>query len=143
VATSNITGTPVPTLSTFGWVTNPAEKADFLLVHFFYSEKNQTSIYGDGVSNLQWILEQNTGNVEGALSQIKSTINTYLGRYYDSVTVDAVTQEVDAEESSSRMEVVLNISVSDGGLDYSLNRLVSILNGRFKAFTTMNNEEIT
>jgi spore maturation protein SpmB len=131
----------VPSLSTHGWVDKPAEKADLLLTHFFYSMKSQTTIYGSNVASFQWILEQHPKDIARAVEETRRTLFTYLSRYYDSVNVEITERTEDPEKSSTRVEMVISAIVTEAGVDYQLNKLVKLLDGRFKEFTNINNTE--
>jgi hypothetical protein len=131
--------TPVPTLSTFGWVQNPSEKIDFLLVHFFYADKSQTSIYGKNVSSLPWLIEQNTQSMVDTANAIRTALNSYLGRYYETVSTQVSFRDENPEQSSSKVFFSLYISVTENGVEYSAEKLVTVIDGRFKEFTNINN----
>lgn len=130
---------PVPTLSTLGWVRTVAEKIDFLLAHFFYSDQFQTTLYGNNVSNFQAILEQYGNDVTGAANAVRDTLTRYLGRYYQSVNVNTSTSLEDASKSSSRMVMVLSIFFTENGVEYNAATEVTSIDGRFKEFTRINN----
>lgn len=136
-------GNAVPTLSTFGHVTNVSEKADFLLVHFVYADKRQTVIYGDNVSSLPWILQENTGSMINACTDIQKTLQKYLGRFFDAVTVEVSFSEEDPDVSNSRVIISLNISIVENTVQYQVTRLIRAIDGKFKEFVNLNNEETT
>jgi len=79
--------TPLPTLSTSGFVYQPIEKIDFLLAHFFYSDKAQSSLYGTSVANLQAILEKNSGSMDNTASDVQNSLQSYLQKHFDAVSV--------------------------------------------------------
>lgn len=130
---------PVPTLSTFNWVKNPAERIDFLLTHMFYADKLQTSLYGNNVTSIPWILEESSGSLDKATVAMRQAINTYLLRYYDSVQVDISTTEEDPDVSSTKVRMSLQISVIQDGVEYQVSRLISLVDGRFRQFINTNN----
>lgn len=130
---------PVPTLSTFNWVKNPAERIDFLLTHMFYADKLQTSLYGNNVTSIPWILEESSGSLDKATVAMRQAINTYLLRYYDSVQVDISTTEEDPDTSSTKVRMSLQISVVQDGVEYQVSRLISLVDGRFRQFINTNN----
>lgn len=130
---------PVPSLSTFGWVKNPAERIDFLLTHMFYADKLQTSLYGNNVTSIQWILEESSGSLDKATVAMRQAINTYLLRYYDSVQVDISTTEENPDVSSTKVRMSLQISVVEDGVEYQVSRLISLVDGRFRQFINTNN----
>lgn len=129
----------VPTLSTFSWVKNPAESIDFLLTHMFYADKFQTSLYGNNITSIPWILEETSGSIDQATVAIRQAINNYLSRYYDSVQVNVSTVEENSETSSSKIRMSLEMSIVQDGVEYHVSRLVSLIDGRFKDFISRNN----
>lgn len=134
-------GKAVPTLSTFGHVTNVSEKADFLLVHFVYADKKQTVVYGDNVSSLPWILQENAGSMINTCSDIQKTLQKYFGRYFDAVTVNVSFTEENPDVSNSRVLINLNISIVENSVQYQVTRLIRAIDGKFKEFVNLNNEE--
>lgn len=130
----------VPTLSTFGWVKNPAEKIDFLLTHMFYADKFQTCLYGNNVTSVQWILEESSGNIDTAVTALRQAINNYLSRYYENVIADISYQDEDPEKSTSKVRMTLAIQVTENGVEHQVSRLVSLVDGRFREFISINNE---
>lgn len=133
---------PVPTLSTFGWATNTVERIDFLLTHIFYADKFQTSLYGNNVTSIQWLLEEAGGDMAMAATSMGQAINTYLTRYYDSARVDVDYKDEDPEKSASKVIMTLNIAVTENGIEHQVSRLISVVDGRFKEFINLNNEGV-
>jgi hypothetical protein len=133
---------PLPTLSTFGWVKNPAEHVDFALTHMFYADKFQTSLYGNNITSIPWILEETSGSIDQATVSMRQAINNYLSRYYDSVKVNVSTVEENSETSSTKIRMSLEISIVQNGIEYQVSRLVSLINGRFKEFINLNNNTV-
>lgn len=129
-----------PTLSTFGWTTNTVERIDFLLTHIFYADKFQTSLYGQNVTSIPWLLEEAAGDMNKASNSMSQAINTYLTRYYDSARVDVSHADADPENSSSKVIMTLNITIVENGVEYQVSRLISVVDGRFKEFVNLNNE---
>lgn len=131
----------VPSLSTHGWVDKPAEKADLLLTHFFYSMKSQTSLYGSSVSSFAWILEQNAREPARVAEETRKALITYLLRFYDSVNITVTERDENPDLSSSRSELIIAATVVEDGVEYQLDKLVTIVDGRFKEFANLNNTE--
>jgi hypothetical protein len=129
----------VPTLSTFGWVKNPAESADFLLSHMFHSDKFQTCLYGNNITSMPWILEEASGSTDKAVMAVRQAIITYMSRYYDSVQANVSVTEEDSSTSSSKMRMSLDIRLIKDGVEYQVSRLISLIDGRFKEFVNLNN----
>lgn len=134
----------VPTLSTLGWVRAPAEKADFLFSHFYTSDKFQTYLYGDQVANVQWLVEQYGHDPLTFCQHVKTTLEQYLGRYYDFVLVEA-TSDDDATYNASpnqgtQIKVRLYVRVTENGKDYTFAKLISASDSKFQAIIDLNNE---
>jgi len=130
--------TPVPSLSPAGWVTAAAEKIDVLLSHFFESVKSQTYIYGDNVTNLQWLIEQYGHSIVDLVQQMTTSLDVYLGRYYDRV-VTTVTSNDDADNLNGSVTITIHCSVTDAGVQYSVGKLLQINNSTVINIINANN----
>ncbi len=130
---------PVPTLSSSGWVTALSEKADFLLSHFFASDKYQTALYGKNVSNLQWLVEQYQKDPMAMSQQLRSAVETYLSRYYDIATAQVSVTDPD-KDGSGRYGLRLYCSVVENGKEYSFGKLIVLLNSKIDKIIKLNNE---
>jgi hypothetical protein len=129
---------PVPTLSAGGFITAPSDKADMLLSHFFESEKSQTALYGDGVSSLQWILEQYGHDISTVTNQIRSVLEGYLSKYYTSAIVTVSSNESTVIPSTS-ITLTIHASVVEEGVTYSIGKLIETSNSKITKITKINN----
>lgn len=129
---------PVPSLSAAGWITSPAEKADALFAHFYESEKSQTYLYGGNVSNLQWLIEQYGHNVIELAAQIRSTIELYLGRYYDAVNAQ-VTHNDNEDNPTNSITLSIHCDVTENGKLYSFGKLLNVTNSKIEKIININN----
>ncbi len=131
--------TPVPTLSTQGWVTDLSSKIDFLLAHFVSTDQEQSNIYKAHVSNLQSVIEQHQGDPLATADKIARTIQSYLGRYYENVVAEARFSLVNETESLTTVKITLSLNFTEDGVQYTANRLLTYYNGKFKEITEANN----
>ena len=131
--------TPVPTLSTQGWVTDLSSKIDFLLAHFVSTDQEQLNIYKAHVSNLQSIIEQHQGDPLSTADKIARTIQSYLGRYYENVVAEARFSLVNEAESLTTVKITLSLNFTEDGVQYTANRLLTYYNGKFKEISEANN----
>jgi hypothetical protein len=131
--------TPVPTLSTQGWVTDLSSKIDFLLAHFVSTDQEQSNIYKAHVSNLQSIIEQHQGDPLSTADKIARTIQSYLGRYYENVVAEARFSLVNETESLTTVKITLSLNFTEDGVQYTANRLLTYYNGKFKEISEANN----
>lgn len=134
----------LPTLSSNGWVKSPAEKADFLLSHFYESDKFQTYLYGDNVSNVQWLVEQHGHDVVAICSQLKRVLELYLGRYFDTASVQVTSNDNPTYNPSPHQasDITLRVvaSVTQDGKEYTFARLIETADAKFKRVTKLNND---
>lgn len=130
---------PVPTMSTQGWVTDLSGKLDFLLAHFFLSDYNQTQLYPTKVTSLPEIIERVGGDATQVRQLLESSLNTYLGRYYPSISV-VVTPMTDQDvDMSIAVNLHLNIGVNDGDQVGRFERLVKTENSKMSQIIKLNN----
>lgn len=130
----------VPTLSAHGWVKDPPVMMDFLLAHFFESDYIQSEIYGDHVANVQVILQQFSQDVPGLINKLQSKLSDYVGAHFP----EGVSVDVQQSESKSLKpdEVAIRIfmTVTSEGTEYSVGRMLGLLNSKFRTLVKLNNE---
>lgn len=128
----------VPTLSSSGWVSEIAEKADKLLSYFFVSEASQSNFYAGSITSLTALL-QRYGNDEFELrSAVETSLMNYLQRYFESVDVTVTVRE-NTVEGRKGLDLEVDIVVYEQGKEYSLGRLVSTLNSSIMKIAELNN----
>ena len=128
----------VPSLSEDGWVSDPALMGDYLISHFFVADKSQTALYLNQVSSFPYLIQQYQGDVPGLCNAIERTLNTYLGRYFTTTTVEC-TQYPNPTNSGS---LGLNLFVSYVGADgvtYNLNKIIQTVNSKIQSIINLNN----
>lgn len=130
----------VPTLSTFGWVSTPSEKIDFLLAHYVNSEKTQTALFGQNVANLQWVIFNNADDMPGTCRELESSLKNYLARYYpEGVSVETRYTLDDPQLSETRVKITLSIHFKENSIEYSATGLIRMIDSKFENFTRTNN----
>lgn len=127
---------PVPTLTTAGWVTAPADKADALMSHFFEAEKSQTFLYGSNVSSLQSLVEQYGNNPTNMTQELRSALEDYLGRYYTGAIVNINIYD----DGTPRYELRVYVQVTEDGKQYSFGKLLQVNNSKIQKVVSLNNE---
>lgn len=130
--------TPVPSLSSAGWVRAPAEKADYLMSHWLESDKAQTALYGSKVTNLQYTVEQYGHDPLQLVQSLRSDLEDYLRRYYDAVLVETTT---DASPANTNPLYTINIyiEVTELGQVYSFGYILSAEGTKVGKLIKMNN----
>lgn len=134
----------VPTLTAAGWVRSPADKADALMSHFYESDKFQTYLYGQAVTNVQWLIEQHGHDVLTLCTRMREALEDYLNRYYDAALVQVTSDDNpsynETPNQSSKITLRLVITVTDGGRDYSFAKLIQASDSKFERIVDLNNE---
>jgi hypothetical protein len=130
----------IPALSQDGWVTSTAQKADYLISHFFLSEYSQSLLYAGNVASFQWIIQNNQGDMLKTNSTLRETLRIYFSRYFSEVVVES--NYVETPENSGRVRITLYVSFKDHeGKEFVLSRLVEILDTKIEKVLKLNNTE--
>lgn len=121
---------PVPTLSSKGWVTDPVEKIDFLLSHYFESEDKE---------NVQTLLVMYGDDIQQFIEKLRARLVTYLGRYFNLVELD-IYEPPTQDANSPKVELRIACTVTDvDGIARSIGVALTQTNSRFNIFVNINN----
>lgn len=132
--------TVLPSLSTDGWVFSTAEKADYLISHFFVAEYSQTQLYVDNVASFPKIIQNNQGNMNATASELRATLENYFSRYFSKVIVE--TSHIEVPEKSGKIQLNLYVSFVDHeNKTFVLSRLVEINDTKIEKILKINNTE--
>lgn len=133
-------GKPLPTLSSSGFVSGIAEKADRLMSYYFVSEDSQSNLYRGQITSLPKQI-QLLGNDEQALtSRITTELERLLGSYFDGVEVN-VTTAIPNTQDPNRINVTVSATVAENGQQYSLAKLINVVNSRIVKIIDINNTQ--
>jgi len=133
-------GKPLPTLSSSGFVSGIAEKADRLMSYYFVSEDSQSNLYRGQITSLPKQI-QLLGNDEQALtSRITKELERLLGSYFDGVEVN-VTTAIPNTQDPNRINVTVSATVAENGQQYSLAKLINVVNSRIVKIIDINNTQ--
>lgn len=122
---------PAPTMSDRGWVTNPGEKADFLLSWFYESDAAQTYIYKGKVLNVQNLLEQYGSDIPAIVSEMQILLEAYFQSYFDAAIVQVSANDDPAVNPTNAITLTIAAQVTQDGKQYSVAGLVQEVNSRF------------
>jgi hypothetical protein len=131
--------TPVPTLSTQGFVRDSSGKFDFLLSHYFLSDYNQTYLYAGQVSSLPQIIERSGSHIPELLADLKRSLFEYLANYYDSVSVEVDTTSNLTTDPRTDLELRVVISLAENGKQAVFGRLLKSENSKLASIVKLNN----
>lgn len=120
---------PVPTLTSTGWLTDIAKRADALMSYYLTSEYSQTSIYKGKVTSLTYHVQQHNSNPEKLQSTVESDLRVYFERYFDSVDL-TVTTNLPNPDDPNRVNLQIDVVVYEGEYRYSLGQEIRSANGK-------------
>lgn len=128
----------LPTLSSRAWSIDPLEKMDSLFAHFMASDHSQTYLYGDTVSSLPYLVQQYGNKPTEFIDNLKTTLSTYYGLYFDAVDVTAYIENKDSYEST--YTVVVDLEALHGEKTYKLGRVLELQKGVLNKVIKENNQ---
>jgi len=129
----------VPSLSTKGWIQTVPEKVDKLLCYYFLSERSQSDWYK--IVSLPYQIAT-TGNQPSQLQQlVQNDLYDYFKRYYPENVTCEVTIKDKREDGSeiARYEIQTSVIVVVDGINYSIAKLVSVVNSQITLLGNINN----
>ena len=130
--------TPVPTLSTQGWVTDPSMKFDKLLADFFLADHNQSYIYKGSIVTLQGLIEKNGNRINSLIGELQRSLTSYLERYYTAVDVEVRPENNTITDPKGRMTLIISVGVNDKGTQKQFGRLLESNNGAMQRIKNLN-----
>jgi len=128
----------LPTLSSDNWVDDSEKKADYLLAHFFESDYSQTSLYLGKISSLSWVIQEGNNDMPKTLSLLRTTINDYLSRYFNSVETEVSINNDNQPSSYVYLNLYIGFTDSEGR-EYTLSRLLETMDGKLNRVIKNNN----
>jgi hypothetical protein len=126
-----------PTFSDKGWVSNPLEKLDNLFSHAFAAEYGQSYLDYD-ILDLHSLIASINSDVTIGLDKLSKSITDYLMRHFPE-KVDCEAYEEDNQNNSSGITIVLLVTVWEDGIPYTINKLLNIIDGKFKIMLNIHN----
>lgn len=130
--------TPVPTLSTQGWVTDPALKFDKLLADFFLADHNQSYIYRGSIKTLQGLIEKNGNQINSLIGELQQALREYLERYYTAVDLEVKAENNMITDPRGQMTLIITVGVNDKGTQKQFGRLLEAKDGAMQRIRNIN-----
>ena len=125
-----IMGIVVATLSSEGWLTDPRNQAIYLMRYFLISDYSQSNDHRGQVRSLPYYIQKGSGNFFYLREDIQLALNELFGRHFDTVEVGVkiLTVEDLPTIDKSRFNIDISVIVTKEGKQYSLGRLLQVLN---------------
>lgn len=130
----------VPTLSSADWVSNLPEKADRLVSYYFVAEASQTQLYAGTIVSLPAQVQLYGHDEQGLRQKVQQDLTTYLTPYFDAAEVSVRTDLPNADDPN-RINITVDVIVTEAGQRYSLSRLISTVNSKITQIVDINNNK--
>lgn len=128
-----------PTIDTDGWVNSPIKVADYMLSHFFLSDRSQTFFFEAKVASFAWLLQRHQGNLTALFDETQSTLSTYFSQQFTNVEVQV--SELSNETNANRTGITLYLVFTDtAGVTHNLSRIVKYSGMKVSAVLAAINE---
>ena len=123
-------GIVVATLSSEGWLKDPQNQATALMRYFLVSDYSQSDDHRGQVRSLPYYIQKGSGNFFYLREDIQLALNELFGRHFDSVEVGVkiLTSDDIPTIDKSRFNIDISVIVTKNGRQYSLGRLLQVLN---------------
>lgn len=128
----------VPSLSGKDWVESLPEKADLLMSYYFVSEASQTQLYVGTIVSLPAQVQLFGHDEQELRFNIQKDLTTLLSPYFDNVEASVRTDLPNAADPN-RINITVDVIVTEGGQRYSLSRLISTVNSKITEIVDINN----
>lgn len=125
---------PLATLSTDGYVKDPARISAKLLSYFFKSDKSQSVNYRNSISSLPYIISKNPNNIQAIKDDIENGLTKMFSAHFDQVSVlPSHNMIVDPATGKETGRVNINVAISfmHNGQLKQVARLISIVDQEF------------
>lgn len=128
-----------PALDTDGWVQTPIKVADYLLSHFFLSDKSQTAFFPTEVISFAWILQRFQGDLPRIREETQSELSRYFSKQFADVEVEV--GEITNNDSINRHQLSLYLTFVDGdGITHNLASIVKYSGLKVTEIINTNNQ---
>jgi hypothetical protein len=128
----------VPSLSSSGFISNTAEKADRLLSYFFVNEASQSELYFGQITSLPDLIQKNNNETFVLEKSTTDLLKKYFSRYFQNVEVQARTDKPQPGDEN-RTNLTIYVAFTDNGKSYSIGRLVQIVDSKIAEIVHINN----
>lgn len=118
----------LPTLSTAGYIKDPAQVLDTLLSYFFVADYSQSNAHYGNVSSLPYIIKDKSNDISGLKRSIETALERLLDGYYDTTNIYVTVEQKNINAESYDIKVSGTVTLN--GKTYGLAKLVSVANDR-------------
>ena len=118
----------LPTLSSAGYIDDPAQKLDSILAYFFIADQSQSNHHRGLVSSLPFIIKQYSDNVNALISSTEEALIRMCSVYFDSCSITASVQP--STTNDNEYNLIIEGSVSSDKKQFSIYKLLIVSNNK-------------
>ena len=129
----------IPTLSTDGFISDPNQKLEKLVVYFITAEHSQSNTFIDKVNSLKYLVAQYSENITKFKSAVELALSNLVGAYFDtvSVMVDFDEDENGSELSTFKLNIDITASNTDTAEYARFSTDVNVINGVLASYNKL------
>lgn len=113
---------PVATMTRRGFITDPVEKVDFILAHFFETLPSQSWLFRNENVSVQSLVAKHTGDPLGLISDLNDKLNTVFLKYFSSAQVSVELANEAEFNINGRADIKVFITVVQNNKSYDIER---------------------
>jgi hypothetical protein len=128
LAGTAMTSNPLATMSRKGYLTGVNERLDRQLAYYLTSDLSQTTLYQGSVRSFQGTIQQYNDNITGLQQAVEADLTALYSAIFDAVVVSITVNET-SPDGTNRLDIVIDVIVTDAGVNYSLGQGIQSING--------------
>jgi hypothetical protein len=121
----------LPTLSSAGFVRDPAVILDRQLSYFFIADYSQSNQHLGRVASLPFLIKNHAHQPDILVDRIQNSIEGMLSAYFESVSINVELTE--PFEDAPQFDIALEGTVTQNGNRYGIARLLTISNSTLQS----------
>lgn len=119
---------PYPDIDS-GYIYDPGKKFDRLMSDFFEAEYSQSYLFYGSIASLPWLVQTYQSDETVLAQKIRSTLMTYLEKYFDSVEVECAPA---TNGTAVSYDIRLYAVVTQGDSVLNLEQIIRVTGTKFE-----------
>lgn len=129
----------LPTLSPFGWITDPVNKLDYLWCHFFEADAGLSYLNPNTTYNIQDIFGTYRTDPRGFVNRLEEVLRLYFQSFFQEAEVVVEDTSEKNDDPGMNVTITAKINVIENGMNYGIDQVVNYRNNKFNTVLRRNN----